>query len=132
MERRVFSITTLALLSGFLAACSAAKPEEVPIAFYKAVDAGDVEKAMSYVSFASFTADEMVAAKGKVQMVIGSAQQRFKANDGFDRVEIVSVETAEDGNASMVYTKLFFKNGKDMPDKVLLVKNEDGWKIKLK
>lgn len=132
MQRRHVALFLAVSATALFSACSAGKPEDAPSAFYKASAAGEVEKAMEYVSFANFKAEEMVAAKGKVQMVIGQVQQMVASNDGLDKVEVIDSVMGDDGNSARVTSKLFYKNGASRADTVNLVKEDGKWKIKLK
>lgn len=87
---------------------------------------------MEYVSFANFKAEEMVSAKGKVQMVVGRIQKTAASNEGLDKVELIESVLGEDGNSAKVKSRLVYKNGKDTTDTVNLVKDEGKWKITLK
>ncbi|WP_234265191.1 DUF4878 domain-containing protein [Hydrogenophaga sp. NFH-34] len=132
MLRRQVALFLAVSATALLASCSGGSPENAPAAFYKASAAGEVDKAMEYVSFANFKAEEMVMAKGKVQMVVGRIQQTASSNDGLEKVEIIESVVGEDGNSAKVKTKLLFKNGKDKTDTVNVVKDDGKWKITLK
>lgn len=132
MQRRQVALFLAVSAATLLASCSGGSPEETPAAFYKAAAAGEVDKAMEYVSFANFKAEEMVSAKGKVQMVVGRIQKTAASNEGLDKVELIESVLGEDGNSAKVKSRLVYKNGKDTTDTVNLVKDEGKWKITLK
>ncbi|OVZ55048.1 hypothetical protein CDO44_22625 [Pigmentiphaga sp. NML080357] len=129
---RPFSLFFLALFALVLAACSGGKPESSIEAFYRAAEKGDVEKATEQISFAQVPAAQMVQAKGKVQMIVGEMQNRIKANDGLDKIQVEESTVDEAGKTAQVRVKIKYKNGKDQGQTHKLV-NEDGhWKILLK
>lgn len=122
----------IALFTLLLAACSGGKPEATLERFYTAAAKGDVEKATNEISFDNTPAEQMMQAKGKVQMIVGEMQNRINANDGLDKIEVVSSTIAEDGKSAKVQVKLVYKNGKSSTESSNLLKGDDGWKIKLR
>jgi len=105
LASRPYSIFLLALFALLLSACSGGKP---------------------------LAAAQMVQAKGKVQMIVGEMQNRIKANDGLDKIEMDQVTVDEAGKTAQVRARIKYKNGKDQTQVHKLV-NEDGtWKILLK
>lgn len=129
---RFLSVFFITIFSFALAACSGSKPESVVETFYSAAEDGDVEKATSLISFANVPAPQMVAAKGKVQMIVGEMQSRIQANEGLKDVEIVESKVSEDGKTSTLRAKLKFKNGKEQIENHRLVKEDGDWKIVLR
>jgi len=127
-----FKILGAVLIVTVLAACSGGKPEDTLDRFYRAAEKGDVDTAMKQMSFANVPAANMVQAKGKIQMIVGEAQNMIKANGGYDSLEIIESKIAEDGKTATVRAKLKFKNGKDKADNARLAKEDDGWKIVLR
>ncbi|TBU90661.1 DUF4878 domain-containing protein [Stutzerimonas kirkiae] len=127
-----FRALIFSLLAVLLAACSGSGPEATTESFYKAAAKGDVDKAIGLISFADVGANEMVQAKGKVQMIVGQLQARIQANDGLDSVEVLSSTVSEDGNQATLHNRLNYKNGKSQDDRVRLVKEKGDWKIALK
>lgn len=132
MLRRQIVLFFAVSASALLISCSASSPQDATTAFYKAAAAGNVDEAMEYVSFANFEAEEMIAAKGKVQVVVGQIQQTASSNDGLQKVDLVESVASEDGNSAKVVSKLIFKNGKNKTDTVNVVKDDGKWKINLK
>jgi major membrane immunogen (membrane-anchored lipoprotein) len=129
---RCFKVVVAVLIVSMLAACSGGKPEDTLDRFYRAAEKGDVDTAVKQMSFASVPAEKMVQAKGKIQMIVGEAQNLIKANGGYDSLEVIESKIAEDGKTATVRAKLKFKNGKDKSDSARLVKEDDGWKIVLR
>jgi len=117
-----YLLATIALLS----ACSA-KPESTIQAFYKAVAAGNVDKAIEQVSFAGVEAKEMTSAKGKLQMIIGEMKKQIDANNGLKQAEIIN--SSVDGDKASVQVKIIFNNGKDTTGPHDLVCENGKWKI---
>ncbi|QLF92947.1 DUF4878 domain-containing protein [Pseudomonas sp. ABC1] len=131
-SKAVFRVLFLGLMAILLAACSGGSPESTVENFYKAAAKGDVDKAIELISFADVGANEMVQAKGKVQMIVGQLQARIQANDGLDSVEVLSSTVNEEGTQAVLNNRLNYKNGKSQEDRVRLVKEKGDWKISLK
>lgn len=129
---RVFHAFFLAALAVMLAACSGSKPTSTVEAFFNAVAKGDVEKASEQISFAGVSANEMIQAKGKIQMIVGEMHKMVEANGGLAGIEVVESKIDDDGKSATVKIKLKFKNGKDQEETQKLVKEDAGWKISLK
>ena len=129
---RFFSLVSMALAALLLAACSGDKPESVVEQFYEAAAKGDVEDATDLISFANVPANQMVAAKGKVQMVVGEMNTRISANEGLDEVKIVETNLDESGKTAQVKATLVFNNGKEKTENVRLIKDDGDWKLLLK
>lgn len=131
MKHYVLYPIALLILAAFLAACSGGKPENTVETFFQAAADGDVEKAIDQISFASVDASEMVAAKGKIQMIVGDLQQQIAANDGMGSLETLSSEMAEDGELAIIQSKITFGNDKTMNETTRLAKEDGDWKILL-
>lgn len=129
---RVLPFLFLACLALGLSACSSAKPETTVEAFYRAAAKGDVERATEQVSFADVPANQMVQAKGKVQMIVGEMQSRVEANDGLEAVEVLETEIDEAEGTARVRTRVVFGNGKDTNETHRLVREDGDWKIVLR
>jgi hypothetical protein len=115
-----------------LAACSSnSSPESTLQAFYQAAANADVEKATALISFRDVPAAKMVAAKGKVQMIVGEMQATVQANGGLDKVEILETKMDEAGQTATIKAKLTYKNGKEHNERHTLRKEDDGWKLVL-
>lgn len=131
MKRYALYPIALLILAVLLTACSGGEPENTVEAFFKASADGDTEKAIDQISFASVGADEMVAAKGKVQMIVGDLQQRINANDGLDSVETLNSDISENGEQATIQSRITFGNGKTTDETTRLIKDGDDWKISL-
>ena len=129
---RIFSVFFMTVFAFALAACSGGKPESTVETFYEAAAKGDVEKATEQISFASVPAAQMLAAKGKVQMIMGEMQARIQANDGLDSVDILESKIDEEKKLATVRSKIKFKNGKDQTETHRLINEDGSWKILLK
>lgn len=129
---RVFSVFFMTVFAFALAGCSGGKPETVVESFYSAAEDGKVEDATALISFSNVPPNQMVAAKGKIQMIVGEMQSRIQANEGLKDVEVLESTISEDGNSATLRTKLLFNNGKDQVENHRLVKEDGDWKILLK
>lgn len=132
MKRYVLYPIMLLVVAVLLTACSGGKPEDTVNAFFQASADGDVDTAIDQVSFASVGADEMVAAKGKVQMLVGDLQQRVNANDGLDSVETLNSDISEDGEQATIQSQITFGNGKTTNETTRLIQEDGDWKISLR
>ncbi|WP_251977442.1 DUF4878 domain-containing protein [Salinicola avicenniae] len=112
-----------------LVACSGGDPESTASAFYEAAAEGDVDGAVELISFAGVGANEMVQAKGKVQMIVGNLESRVAANDGLDTVETLETQVSEDGQTAVVRSRITFGNGKSTSENTRLVKEDGDWKV---
>ena len=78
----------------------------------------------------SVSANEMIMVKGKIQMMVAAGKTQMDANGGFQGVKITN-QQEQGENALRVQLEILFKNGKTDQDSMNLVKQKDGWKIKL-
>lgn len=105
-----------------LASCSSSSPSNVANAYYKALQKGDYEKALSYTDLTD---------QEEIQQQIA----KFKAFDvKVTDFEVVSEEIAEDGNSatvcvSVTQTSSMDKEPKTKENKLQLVKVDGKWKI---
>ena len=129
---RPFVLMSLLLTVLTLAACSSSKPEAAVQQFYRAVEKGQIDKAIEHFSFADVSADSMVQAKGKVQMVVGEMKSRIDANDGLDKVEVLESNVDEGGETARVRVRLVFGNGKDTTESHRMRRDDGKWKIVLR
>lgn len=113
-----------------LTACFGSGPEAAVQGFYGAVAEGNTDKAMGFLALESVSANEMVMVKGKIQMMVAAGKTQMDANGGFQGVKITN-QQEQGENALRVQLEILFKNGKTDQDSMNLVKQKDGWKIKL-
>ncbi|MDQ8031470.1 hypothetical protein CEG14_01985 [Bordetella genomosp. 1] len=129
---RAFQVLWLAFFAVALTACSGGKPESTVEALYRAAEKGDVDKAVEQISFAGVPENQMLQAKGKVQMIVGEMQRRIQTNGGVDKVETLESKVDEQSKTAVVRTRLVFKNGKDVTETHRLVQEDGAWKLRLK
>ena len=129
---RILSVLSMAVFAFALAACSGGKPESTVETFYESAAHGDLDTVTEQISFASVPAAQMMAAKGKVQMIAGEMQARIQANDGLDSVEILETKVDDEKKMAMVRAKIKFKNGKEQTESHRLINENGTWKILLK
>jgi hypothetical protein len=113
-----------------LTACFGSGPAAVVQGFYGAVAEGNVDKAMTFLALEQVSANEMMMVKGKLQVALGISKQKIDANGGLAGVQLLE-ETEQGEGRLRVKVEVKFKNGKTETDYMNLVKEKDGWKIKL-
>lgn len=115
------SVVVVALL---LASCGSSSPKDVTNSYYKALQKGDFEKALSYTT-AVDDKDEI--------------QKEIKKMEGLDvkipEYEIISEEISDDGQTAVVevkykFTSSFNSEPEESTNKVKLIKQDGKWKIK--
>jgi len=115
------SVVIAALL---LVSCGSSSPKDVTNSYYKALQKGDFEKALSYTTVVE-DEDEI--------------QKEIKKMEGLDvkipEYEIVSEEISEDGQTAVVevkykFTSSFNSEPEESTNKVKLIKQDGKWKIK--
>lgn len=115
------SVVIAALL---LVSCGSSSPKDVTNSYYKALQKGDFEKALSYTTVVG-DEDEI--------------QKEIKKMEGLDvkipEYEIVSEEISEDGQTAVVevkytFTSSFNSEPEESTNKVKLIKQDGKWKIK--
>jgi len=115
------SVVVVALL---LVSCGSSSPKDVTNSYYKALQKGDYEKALSYTT-AVDDKDEI--------------QKEIKKMEGLDvkipEYEIVSEEISDDGQTAVVevkykFTSSFNSEPEESTNKVKLIKQDGKWKIK--
>lgn len=127
ISRRVCLAAVVAL---GLTACFGSGPEAAVQGFYGAVAEGNTDKAMGFLALESVSANEMIMVKGKIQMMVAAGKTQMDANGGFQGVKITN-QQEQGENALRVQLEILFKNGKTDQDSMNLIKQKDGWKIKL-
>jgi len=119
----------LLLASMFLVACSSSKPESTVEAFYRAAAKRDVDKVMEQFAVAGKSGDELLMAKGKVQMMVGQMAAQIEENGGIKRIEVLESSIDEDGDSARVQVKLIFNDGSERADSNRLRREGGKWKI---
>lgn len=121
------SMTTILALALSLAVggCGGKGPEQTAIEFARALTAGDVETAMSYMSseFDVFGRDEVAAA---LTMAADEARQQGESDRNV-RFAVLSTDVNERGDAAVVV--LVNDAGEAM--EFALIREDDEWKISL-
>jgi len=115
------SVVIAALL---MASCGSSTPKDVTTSYYKALQKGDFEKALSYTT--------VVDDKDEIQKEI----EKMKGLEiKIPEFEIVSEEISEDGQTAVVevkykFTSSFNSEPEESTNKVKLIKQDGKWKIK--
>jgi hypothetical protein len=122
MRTKLFACVMIVAL---FSACSLFRsgPAATVIAFFHAVDDGELDKSIDYVSQA------FVAQMGRQKLTgaLGEMQRQIKSRGGIASIttdaETVTGETAE------VRSTIHFKNGTSQPDRTKLQKENGTWRI---
>ena len=120
----------MSLFALALTACSSASPEDVVKNFFEAAAANRVDEAIEYFSLKNVKENDLTAAKGKLQMIVGQTYSNIQKNDGLNSITTTLVEQKED--TARVKVELTFKNGKSHSQHSNLVKDSGKWKLALK
>ncbi|MBQ3740132.1 MAG: DUF4878 domain-containing protein [Bacteroidales bacterium] len=122
--KKLFTIMSVVVVALLLVACGSSSPKDVTNSYYKALQKGDYEKALSYTT-AVDDKDEI--------------QKEIKKMEGLDvkipEYEIVSEEISDDGQTAVVevkykFTSSFNSEPEESTNKVKLIKQDGKWKIK--
>ena len=120
--KKLFVILCAAIAVFAMASCSSSSPKSTVDAYYKALKAGDFEKALTYTDITD-------------QEAIQDQLEKYK---GFDikilDYEILSETVSDDGNSAVVQVKQsmtssFNKEPKEDTKDLKLVKVDGKWKI---
>ncbi len=115
-------IVVMTLLSMLLSGCGSGEDKTV-INYCKAIDAGRVDEAVSYLSKDARQALESAGGKP----VLAAAGAPFKQHKGINKINIVRKKVAGDrANVEFVYN---FNDGSKFGDSFPLVKEDGKWKI---
>ncbi|GHU11391.1 hypothetical protein AGMMS50225_16810 [Betaproteobacteria bacterium] len=120
----------ISLFALALTACSSASPEDVVKNFFEAAAANRVDEAIEYFSLRDVKENDLTAAKGKLQIIVGQTYSNIQKNGGLDSITTTLVEQKED--TARVKVEIKFKNGKSSDQHKNLVKDSGKWKIVLK
>ena len=113
-----------------LSACLGGGPQATVEGFYAAVAQGDVDQAMTWLALEQVSANEMMLVKGKLQVALAVSKEKIDANGGLGSIKLLE-QTEQGDNRMRVQVQVTFKNGKTDTEYMDLVKQKDGWKIKL-
>lgn len=106
-----------------MASCGSSSPSEVTNSYYKALQKGDFEKALTYT-----TIEDKAEIKQEIEKMEGLEVK-------IPEFDIVSEEIAEDGTTAVVevkykFTSSFNSEPEESTNNVKLVKKDGKWKIK--
>lgn len=121
MKKLIVILLAVAAVFG-MTSCNSSSPSKVVTSYYKALQAGDLEKAMTYTDL---TSDEEIQKQIEKFNTFEIKVQNF---------EIVSETIADDGNSAVVevkqtVTSAFNSEPKEDTKKLNLVKVDGKWKI---
>ena len=121
--KRILLIISIVATALILASCSSTSPKDVTNSYYKALQKGDFEKALTYT-----TVEHNEEVKKEVEKMKGLEVK-------IPEYEIVSEEISEDGQSAVVevkykFTSSFNSEPEESTNNVKLVKQDGKWKIK--
>lgn len=123
MGKRIWVV--LVILAILLVGCSSAGPGKTVEKFFTAVEDGEIEEAMSYLS--SSTVQLLGAEKWQAALIEGSQEM---ASEG----GIKSIETFDEnihGDIATVSMTLTMADGSQETETIDLIKEDGDWKIRL-
>ena len=121
--KKLFTIMSVVVAALLLVSCGSPSPKDVTNSYYKALQKGDFEKALSYTTMV----DDQ-----EIQKEINKFEgMEFKIPE----YEILSEEISEDGQTAVVevkykFTSAFNSEPEETTNKVTLVKQDGKWKVK--
>lgn len=123
MKKRIICITVF-LLAILLAGCSVG-PRVVVQNFFQAVDNGNIDEAMGYLS----TSTIQSLGYGKWQAALIEGSQQMAAQGGLRSINIVN-ETIN-GDIAQITFRITMGDGSEETNNVDLVKEDGNWKIRI-
>jgi len=120
--RRLTYLIVVTLLSLLLSACESDQGKTV-IKYCKALDAGNVDEAVSYLSK---DARQVLEGLGG-RKLLAAAGEKFKERQGIKSIKIIKEKVVDQSaTVDLLYN---FKDGSKSPDNFPLVKEDGKWKI---
>lgn len=121
--KKFFLFISVVVAVLMMASCSSPSPKDITNDYYKAIQKGDFEKALSYT-----TVSDSEEIKKEVEKMKGLEVK-------IPEFEIVSEEISEDGNTAVVevkykFTSSFNSEPEESTNEVKLIKEDGKWKIK--
>ncbi|OBV28686.1 hypothetical protein BKN38_09230 [Helicobacter sp. CLO-3] len=130
-------IAKIALMIGafvgalFMAGCGDDKPEEVAVAYVKALYSGDAKKAVELVTLeGGVSKDDKEKLNGKLAMMAGMVKQDGEESGGLKDVKATNTQIKEgEPKSASVEIEATFGNGTNKKEELDLIQTKDGWKI---
>lgn len=125
--KKIFKVGALLGFAGLtllLAGCGGESPADVAVAFYQAANRGDYAKAESYL-------DLSVRVMIKEALDFPKTLDAVTKRGSIKRIEVEEVQKfRKDGNeAAQVMLMLYYADGTQSYDLLMLYKGDKGWKI---
>lgn len=124
MKRKSVLILMLVFLVVGLAGCSSG-PDKAVKSFFIALDAGQVDKAMGYLSTSTLN----TLGHDKWQAALISASKDMQSKGGLSSVKIIDKKVR--GDIAAVTVELTFGDGSSKTDTINLIKENGDWKLEI-
>ena len=120
--KKLLTIMSVVIAALLMASCGSPSPKDVTNSYYKAIQKGDFEKALSYT-----TVEDNEEIKKDIEKMKGLEIK-------IPEYEIISEEISEDGQTAVVevkykFTSSFNSEPEETTKKVKLIKQDGKWKI---
>ena len=119
---KLLNLVAVTALLMMLIGCSSA-PDDIVISYCKALDAGKIEEAGSFLSKDATVA--LQSAGGK--WLLADAGAKFKQRKGLSKIKITRKKIT--GDSALVEFEYNFKDGTKLGDSFPLIKESGSWKI---
>ena len=125
-KRRIILAVVVLLLANLSCGLFNKSPENTVKSFYRAVDKGEVDEAIGYLSMG--TVQTLGYDKWRAALMDASRQASMKG-EGIRRIEVL--DSAENGDIAWVRVDVRYENGSSDVTTIDLVKENNEWKIEM-
>lgn len=125
-KRRVILAAIVLLLANLSCGIFSKSPENTVKSFYKALDKGEVDEALGYLSME--TTQTLGYDKWRAALIDASRQTSMEG-EGIKQIEIL--ESDVNGDIAWVRVEVRYENGTSEVTTLDLVKENDEWKIEI-
>lgn len=123
-SKRVLIVLMFIFLSILLVSCSAG-PDKVVQNFFRALDKGEIEESMGYLSVTTLQS----LGTDKWRLALSEIANEMASEGGLKSVRVLDKNV--NGDIAYVTVSIAMKNGTEDTDSMELIKESGGWKIYL-
>jgi hypothetical protein len=123
-NKKIVNLLVFVLLATLLTGCGAS-PGKVVQNFFQAVDNGEIEESMSYLSTSTLQA--LGTEKWRIALVEISNQMTMQG--GLKSVKVI--EESVNGEIAQITVNIMMKDGTEELDSINMIKENGDWKISL-